>query len=345
MGQEQSQDASAHKLLEVDVSAKRITELPPSICAQKSLRIVQASFNFISRLPERFSDLQLLSELDLSYNRFTSVPGQICNMLQLRTLVFVGNKLSAIPDDFAKLEQLQVLRLGVNNFTEIPVVLFKMKMLSSLHINNNLITRFPDLAGFDELAPIVTLNVEYNKLESIPASITKLTTLRSLRMSYNKLEELPQSFQQLQELRTLSLSYNNLKVLPKDLCKLEELRYLDVSMNQIEELPFTWFDSLIKEHQQKKNKEFIQETLEAHKEIREKVEKARAGKARRHHHKTSAEQASVHLRNHDVESDHPELFLESPTRRRSAETFSMVYYLFIYLLFISIIKSNQLTIN
>jgi Leucine-rich repeat (LRR) protein len=74
------------------------------------------------------------------------------------------------------------------------------------------------------------LNLEENKLISLPANFGKLTHLQELDLSDNELESLPESLTALENLRILDLRNNNLKQLPKG---------FDALSNNLQELYLT----------------------------------------------------------------------------------------------------------
>ena len=62
-----------------------------------------------------------------------------------------------------------------------------------------------------ELLDITNLDLQHQKLNSIPSEIGCLTNLTSLNLSHNKLDNLLNEISRLKELHTLDLSYNKFR--------------------------------------------------------------------------------------------------------------------------------------
>ncbi|KAI0213679.1 hypothetical protein LSAT2_001275 [Lamellibrachia satsuma] len=75
----------------------------------------------------------------------------------------------------------------------------------------------------EELQSLQVLNVEQNKLKSLPAGIGKLQHLQTFLLKGNKLNKIPDSMCEMQSLRTLDVSMNQLTELPQYLCKVRTL--------------------------------------------------------------------------------------------------------------------------
>jgi Leucine-rich repeat (LRR) protein/FtsH-binding integral membrane protein len=106
---------------------------------------------------------------------------------------------------------------------------------------------FPQTLNATTIAPLLLSNltqlhelqVEENRLSSLPDSISQLTQLRRLHASSNRLSSLPMSVWQLKRLRWLDVSVNGLSALPESISQLTRLQHLDVSLNQLSSLPQT----------------------------------------------------------------------------------------------------------
>lgn len=77
---------------ELDLSNKKINELPPEIVYFKAISSLDISNNQIEKLPENFGSLQL-HILNMSNNRFTNLPVEVQQMKSLEGLAVFGNEI------------------------------------------------------------------------------------------------------------------------------------------------------------------------------------------------------------------------------------------------------------
>lgn len=84
---------------------------------------------------------------------------------------------------------------------------------------------------------VYKLDLYYQKMTELPASIGKLKNLTWLRLGGNKLTSLPDEIGKLTQLRVLNLERNNLSSLPESIGKLGKLKTLILEDNQLSSLP------------------------------------------------------------------------------------------------------------
>ena len=77
-----------------------------------------------------------------------------------------------------------------------------------------------------------SLDLYNNKLEELPESIGKLSTLKELDLYRNKLKNLPKSFGKLENLKRLTILENDITELPESIKKLKKLISLDFYQTQ-----------------------------------------------------------------------------------------------------------------
>jgi hypothetical protein len=90
-----------------------------------------------------------------------------------------------------------------------------------------------------QLPHLVHLNLNFNKITSLPESFGMLIHLEVLELSHNVLSKLPSSFSLLKSLQKLDLSNNELRTLHDNIGKLKKLKKLNVNNNMLEEIPST----------------------------------------------------------------------------------------------------------
>ncbi|OZC07031.1 leucine Rich repeat-containing domain protein [Onchocerca flexuosa] len=109
---------------------------------------------------------------------------------------------------------------------------FILSEILELDISYN---KLKDIPNFDDFYHLKRLNLEYNRIRSIPdEAMTSLNYLEELNLSNNQISEISEyAFKNLTFLRTLNLGGNNLKTLPSSLHILN-LRELHLDDNWIE---------------------------------------------------------------------------------------------------------------
>lgn len=81
------------------------------------------------------------------------------------------------------------------------------------------------------------LNIRNQKLETLPASMSKLKKLKILEVHNTGLKIVPEWIANLKNLISLTVSMNSLTSLPESIGKLKNLTMLDVSYNYLKSLP------------------------------------------------------------------------------------------------------------
>lgn len=112
------------------------------------------------------------------------------------------------------------------------------KGTKDLNLRNKLLDRIewlPDSIG--KLSSLITLDLSENRLVALPSSISGLSSLTKLDLHSNKIVELPESLGDLLSLVYLDLRGNQLTSLPATISNLICLQELDVSSNNLSVLP------------------------------------------------------------------------------------------------------------
>lgn len=105
----------------------------------------------------------------------------------------------------------------------------------SLNLNYNSIEKLP--AEIQKLQSLEKLSINHNCLQDIPKELCDLHNLCELHLGNNQLETLPEQVGYLSSLKELRIYRNNLIGLPEGLCRLRKLKILDVAGNQIQAFP------------------------------------------------------------------------------------------------------------
>ncbi|KAL7332501.1 hypothetical protein PS15p_204533 [Mucor circinelloides] len=139
----------------VDLSARSLVKLSPSI-----------------------GYLDSLTKLNLSNNQMTSLPRELGHLKNLRVLNISNNAIDNIPDTIAFLTKLKALNVSHNKLVQLPSSIGQLPKLVIVIANNNNLTSLP--REFSHLINLISLNVSNNPLKSLPAEIAALASLRKL---------------------------------------------------------------------------------------------------------------------------------------------------------------------
>ncbi|QQC66353.1 leucine-rich repeat-containing protein kinase family protein [Paraburkholderia ginsengisoli] len=143
----------------LDLSGNALTALPDDLPRLRNLRILFASDNPFTELPEVLGECSQLSMVGFKANRIRTVsgralapslrwliltdneidalPAEIGGCTQLQKLMLAGNRLSTLPDELAACSRLELLRLAANRLDALPGWLLRMPRLSWLAYAGN----------------------------------------------------------------------------------------------------------------------------------------------------------------------------------------------------------------
>ncbi|RZF47849.1 hypothetical protein LSTR_LSTR010639 [Laodelphax striatellus] len=104
----------------LNVANVRLSNLNDTISKFTNLRVLDASSNDLTWIPESFCGLTSLEVCDLSNNRILELPRNIAKMQRLRVLNIAVNRLNYFPEGLYELENLEDLDLFMNELFEPP---------------------------------------------------------------------------------------------------------------------------------------------------------------------------------------------------------------------------------
>ncbi|WP_420551260.1 leucine-rich repeat domain-containing protein [Tenacibaculum aiptasiae] len=200
--------------------------IPEEIRLFQNVEQIKAKNEYLKDLPDALFSLSKLQDLDLSHNKLESISQNITKLQNLNVFDISNNHLSHLPDELAELVELKRLNIEYNQLTKLPS-LGKLSKLNSLSAHNNNIEEFSELPQ-----SLTWLNLNSNKLELLPESITNLKNLKTLVISNNSLHSVPKELLQLTSLESIELGGNPLEDLPKELLSLPKLREIRVIPNK-----------------------------------------------------------------------------------------------------------------
>jgi len=138
-------EAYENGLLTLDLSSKKLAQLPPEIGCLKNLTALGLSYNQLTQLPTEIRELKNLEALFLSNNQLTQLPTEIGDLKNLEKLDLSNNNLTQLPREIAKLKNLKELYISGNQLTQLPQEIEELTNLNNLDFNNNPLTVPPEI--------------------------------------------------------------------------------------------------------------------------------------------------------------------------------------------------------
>jgi internalin A len=228
--------AKAENWTELDLSGKKLTQIPPEIFQLSQLTKLNLRSNQITKIPDAIAALSNLQQLDLGVNQITKIPDAIAALSNLQRLDFSFNQITEIPDAIAALSNLDTLYLHSNQIKEIPDAIAALSNLDTLYLARNKITKIPDVIA--ALSNLQQLSFGSNQITKIPDAIAALSNLRELDIGNNQITEIPDAITTLSNLKLLSFGNNKITKIPDAIAALSNLQGLVLSVNQITEIPY-----------------------------------------------------------------------------------------------------------
>lgn len=225
------------------LNGNRLTTLPPTVFqGLGDLRNLNIPGNRFSTLPEGLFAGLTLDALTLDENQLTSLPaGLFRGVNRLERLVLAGNQLGTLPEAlFQGVDGLEILELQDNRLTELPVVLFRsMRGLENVDINldGNRLETLPE--GIFDGLHVGDLSMDDNRFRTLPDNVFRGLNAINIYLQDNQLRSLPEGlFQRMSRLLNLLLRNNRLTELPAGLFQgLSGLIHLELQGNLIVRLP------------------------------------------------------------------------------------------------------------
>jgi hypothetical protein len=170
----------------LDLSGNALTSLPNDLPRLGKLRVIFASDNPFTELPEVLGQCSQLSMIGFKANRIRRVSGtslppllrwliltdneiealppEIGACTQLQKLMLAGNRLRTLPEALAACSRLELLRLAANQLDELPAWLLRLPRLSWLAFAGNPFSEALETAALID-TPITDIGWDELKLE------------------------------------------------------------------------------------------------------------------------------------------------------------------------------------
>ncbi|NAZ44923.1 protein kinase [Vibrio toranzoniae] len=149
----------------LDLSGNQLSDLPQELTQLTNLRIIFASNNLFTHLPDVLGSLPKLEMVGFKTNQIKTVseeslpaqlrwliltdnaievlPNSLGERPRLQKLALAGNQLRALPESMEKLSNLELVRLSANQLTEFPEFLIKLPKLAWLAFAGNPFCKHP----------------------------------------------------------------------------------------------------------------------------------------------------------------------------------------------------------
>ncbi|KAM5148525.1 volume-regulated anion channel subunit LRRC8D [Mantella aurantiaca] len=224
-----------------------VAEIPPWVYLLKNLRELYLVGNLNSENNKMIGldSLRELRHLKVLYvkSNLTKIPSNITDVAPHLTKLIIHNDGTKVVVLNSLKKMMNVAELELHNceLERIPHAIFSLSNLQELDLKLNSIRTVEEVMSFQHLKRLTCLKLWYNKIVSIPQSISQVKNLESLYLSNNKLESLPVGLFLLQKLRHLDVSYNCISMVPIEINNLQNLQHLYVTGNKVDILPNTLF--------------------------------------------------------------------------------------------------------
>lgn len=225
-------------LEKVDLENNKLSCLPLQLTeVGESLASLNLGRNCLEVLPEEISQLCHLERLLVPWNGLSSIPEALCSLKYVQELNLSHNQLSSIPSAIGGMEALVKLDLSFNKITAVPTEVGTLAYLAVLNLRENCIESLAEELFLDENFAVEEVNLQQNRLQTLPESLWAIDTITSLSLSSNKLQELPPALGQLVNLQTLLVADNCLTAIPEEIGELQLLTELSLAWNKLPTLP------------------------------------------------------------------------------------------------------------
>jgi Leucine-rich repeat (LRR) protein len=222
-------DATATHL---DVSENQLESLA-SLDRLSSLRVLDASDNRLTALPEEIGECGALDELLLYKNQLKKLPPGVGRLSKLRLLNLFNNKLLTFPVEIGALSMLEEVNAAANKLGMIRDESFSgWRNVTSLNLYDNNLVKLGSLAPLVSLVELKLYNNNLVELPTLPPETVEVVDAHN-----NRLTDLDDAyFAGAPRLRRLLLTGNQLTTLPSSLRRCAKLQFLQVADNQISAL-------------------------------------------------------------------------------------------------------------
>ena len=147
----------------------------------------------LDRFPEKLLRCRSLKQLGISRvgsgeRGALEVPEDLGSLKNLESLSIRGFKLESLPESVGELQRLETLQLPGAGLDALPSGVWKLAHLNYLFLDGNALMELPAEVDLPEL---YSIDLENNRLATIPETFARQPKLRRIKLDGNPLESLP----------------------------------------------------------------------------------------------------------------------------------------------------------
>jgi len=189
----------------INLYNENVINLLPHLHKFKNLKSLTLAWCNVPNLPLNIGDLKSLEELNLFGTQISDLPMSFFDLVNLKSLNISNTNISQIPSDINKLVNLQNLNMGILQLVNINSDLNNLTTLSNLHTLNLESLNLNEIPAqiFGQFTNLKFLDLNDNKINHIPITITNLKNLEKLILTNNLLSALPLYFIYMQPITIL----------------------------------------------------------------------------------------------------------------------------------------------
>ncbi|PMM23106.1 leucine-rich repeat-containing protein kinase family protein [Vibrio lentus] len=168
----------------LDLSGNQLSDLPEELSQLTNLRIIFASNNLFTHLPDVLGLLPKLEMVGFKTNQIKTVSEQSLP-IQLRWLILTDNEIEVLPSSLGERPRLQKLALAGNKIQVLPESMENLSNLELVRLSANQLTEFPEfLIKLPKLAWLAFAGNPFCKhpssLDSVPAVSSRCYSLNQV---------------------------------------------------------------------------------------------------------------------------------------------------------------------
>lgn len=224
---------------------KPTTVVGKELPQETSYRLKVENFSTFNEIAlHRLERIKSLNLTGLSVVEVTQVLQKLPNPEALNVLILDSMQGNQLPNGILLAKNLSQLSLNANPALDLNKafkIIIKLP-LTFLNLQHNRLTTLPD--DIQYLKNLKDLNLSHNRVTTNAAYdlLRELPRLTSLWVHHNQLVEVPQSLTKLVQLRNLYIEHNFLTTFPTEIQQLQRLWVLHAGHNRFKELPVALAD-------------------------------------------------------------------------------------------------------